>query len=49
MKKQLLAAATLAMSIAAANAADGPIKIGFVNTFSGPAAHEGGDRSHNLL
>lgn len=43
MKKQLLAAAALAMSIATVHAADGPIKIGFVNTFSGPNAALGND------
>ena len=43
MKTKLLAAAALAISTAAAPAADGPVKIGFVNTFSGPNAALGND------
>jgi len=43
MKKQLFATAALAMSVVAAHAADGPVKIGFVNTFSGPNAALGHD------
>jgi branched-chain amino acid transport system substrate-binding protein len=43
MKKQLLAAAALAMLVSAAHAADGTVKIGFVNTFSGPNAALGND------
>ena len=43
MKKQFFAAAALAMSVSAAQAADGTVKIGFVNTFSGPNAALGND------
>src|SRR5882757_9832761 len=43
MKKQLFAAAALAMSVGAGQAADGPVKIGSVNTFSGPNAALGND------
>jgi branched-chain amino acid transport system substrate-binding protein len=43
MKKQVLAAAALAMLVSAAHAADGTVKIGFVNTFSGPNAALGND------
>src|SRR3954471_11586058 len=43
MKKQLFAAAAMAMSVVTAQAADGPVKIGFVNTFSGPNAFLGND------
>jgi branched-chain amino acid transport system substrate-binding protein len=43
MRKQFFAAAALAMSVSAAQAADGTVKIGFVNTFSGPNAALGND------